>query len=564
MGAHVPRPPGSPRPGSGPSAPTLAPTVAPAVGRGGMLGVCALMLLWVLAFRPEPLWWGTLPGLLGALWLIERSPTTGAFLRWSLLFGALAIGYGYRWLAPTITLFGGVHPALAWLLTALFGILGVAHGWVFALVWRSWLARGQRPHPLTTAALWVACESLVPRLFPWMVGHGFVDVAPVRQAAEWGGVPGVSFVALCLVLPLYEALRWAFPIAGRPAARPLAALATFAVGVALGAHGLVRYGEVRAEEREAGERLAVGVVQPNIGGSHKREAENQQLDARRDTVRAYSEGSRRAAAAGAELIVWPETAVTDSIGYRANHPGQTNGLLQSRGYAVLEDLGVDHDFLIGAYEKKETRADLKSEGPPPDERWNVAALRGRGAHGATWSTFRKVYLIPFGEAMPLGLPDSFLPQRFRMLPGEAPQALLELGKHRLLPFLCYEGILADYVRESAGGTRPALLVSLANDSWFGDTWEPWQHLNFTRFRAVEHRAPLVRATNTGVSAFVSASGEVEARLAVGVDDVLVRDVPMLAGGTTIYVRYGHHLPWALALWAFLAWLTVLFTPRPPE
>ena len=542
------------------------PVVAPAAARVdpvGTLAVCALMLLWIVAFRPEPLWWGTVPGMVGALWLIERCRSTRSFVRWSLLFGALGIGYGYRWLAPTITLFGGVPPALAWLLTALFGILGILHGWVFAFVYRSMLARGHRPHPITTAALWVACESLIPRLFPWMVGHGLVDVAPVRMAAEWGGVPGVSFVALCLVVPLHEALRWALPIPGRPPARPGAAALTFAVGLALTGYGLARFGEVRALERAAEERLAVGIVQANVGSVHKREDENQRPGARDGTVKAYEQGSRRAAERGAELIVWPETAVTDSIAYRTGHPGNTNGLLDARGFKVLSELGADHDFLVGAYEKRETKGDVVKDQPAPDERWNVAALRGRGGLNAKWSTFRKVYLIPFGETMPLGLPDSYLPQKFRMVPGDPPQALLRLGKHTVLPFLCYEGILPDYVREAAGGERPTLLVSLANDSWFGDTWEPWQHLNFTRFRAVEHRVPLVRSTNTGVSAFVSATGEVEGRLGVGVEDVLVRDLPILDTDRTVYARFGHHFPWALAVWAFLAWVAALVTPRRP-
>src|SRR6186997_1965051 len=85
----------------------------------GTLGVCAVMLLWIVAFRPQPLWWGVIPGFVGMLWLMERCATTGSFLRWSLIFGAVGIGYGYRWLAPTITLFGGLPPVAAWALTAL-------------------------------------------------------------------------------------------------------------------------------------------------------------------------------------------------------------------------------------------------------------------------------------------------------------------------------------------------------------------------------------------------------------------------------------------------------------
>jgi len=533
----------------------------------GTLGVCGLMLLWIVSFLPDPLPWGVIPGFLGALWLVERCTTTRSFLGWSMLFGALGIGFGYRWLSDTVQLFGGVPAPLAWLLTALFGIVGVMHGWVFALVQRSILARGYRPHPLTVVALWVACESLVPRLFPWMAGHGVVEVAPLRQLASLGGVPLVSFATLCLVAPLHELLRWADPIPGRPRARPLAALVTLAVGVALGAVGALRYADVRAAERSAEAHLAVGIVQANVGSVVKRAAEDERGSAKVRNAATYSKLSKDAAQQGAELIVWPETAVTESIAYTAHGASVDGALVGSQlrraGFEVLEELGVDHDFLIGAYEKKDVKVGVRHEGPPPDERWNSAVLRARGDVRASWSSFRKVYLIPFGETMPLGLPKRLLPQRFTMVPGESPQALLRLGKLSLLPFLCYEGILPDYVREAAGGERPDLLVSLANDSWFGDSWEPWQHLNFTRFRAVEHGVPLVRATNTGVSAFVSATGDVEARLAVGAEGALVRDVPLLAGERTLFVRLGHHLPWLLAIWGLYAWGAVRLGRRSP-
>src|SRR5688572_23536591 len=230
-----------------PPVPPEQPHVVPTAPRGAhpavLLLASASWMVWMLCFKPDPQWWGMVPGFLGLLVLLERAPTTGSFLRWSLLFGALGIGYGYRWLAPTMEVFGGVPPVGAWALTAAFGIVGVVHLWLFAVIVRSLLRGTHRPHPLTVVAAWVACEALVPRMFPWMAGHGFVDVAPVRQAAEWGGVPGVSFVALCLVVPLHELLCWAWPQAGRPPARPGAAAFTLAVGLALAVWGLTRYGE---------------------------------------------------------------------------------------------------------------------------------------------------------------------------------------------------------------------------------------------------------------------------------------------------------------------------------
>ena len=87
-----------------------------------------------------------------------------------------------------------------------------------------------------------------------------------------------------------------------------------------------------------------------------------------------------------------------------------------------------------------------------------------------------------------------------------------------------------------GDDRPDLLVNLTNDSWYGDSWEPDQHLNFARVRAVEHRVPLVRATNTGVSAVVLSTGEVVARLPWGAEDVLTYDVPILTRPRTVFAR----------------------------
>ena len=74
-------------------------------------------------------------------------------------------------------------------------------------------------------------------------------------------------------------------------------------------------------------------------------------------------------------------------------------------------------------------------------------------------------------------------------------------------------------------------------SWYGNGWEPHQHLNFSRFRAIEHRAPMIRATNTGISAFVSATGEVLASLPYDTAGELVRDVPIVDRGRTLYSRW---------------------------
>ncbi len=188
---------------------------------------------------------------------------------------------------------------------------------------------------------------------------------------------------------------------------------------------------------------------------------------------------------------------------------------------------------------------------------------------AEWTTVRKVYLIPFGEFMPFGLPESMLPQGFKMRAGESGQQPMKYKQHTLVPFLCYEGILPDHVRGSCGGTQPDILVSLTNDSWFGDSWEPYQHLNFTRFRAVEHRAPIVRATNTGISAYVSASGDVVKTQPLGLSeakrgnaDVLQHEVRILDRDRTVYASFGYMIPYALWILSLLALLSSMMRPPP--
>jgi len=542
--------------------------------RVGNFLAALLMLTWLGSFTPHPIVLCTVSGVIGWLLLVEHCQTTRSAMLWMFFFGAFGIGFGYRWLAQTTQDFGNLPVVVSWVLTGIFGAIGIVHGVVFGVLYRALLARGRRPHPLLTVLLIVGAEHLPIRLFPWKVGHGAVDVPALVQAAAWGGVSAVSFVLLCLIVPVYEWIQWAFGPEGG-GARPKAAVATFVLGCALFGFGQWQYGRVQAEEDAAETSLSVGIVQANVGHRNKERRPGLQ-QSNRD---AYQRGSAKAAAEGAELIVWPETAITAPVPFMEpdQRPFVTNGYLDRIGYAFLTELGKDHAFLVGAYERKDVvRTNIKT-GRKNDERYNVAALRQPGDRSAPWSVYRKVYLIPFGEHIPSPLnamldEKKYLPQKFKMRPGsrvgEAAKhsSMLEYKGLKLATFLCYEGILADYVRGICDGERPDLLVSLTNDSWFGDTWEPYQHLNFTRFRAVEHRTPLVRATNTGISAFVSMTGDVKAadRLGLGKEGVLVRDVKLVKRGPTAYDRFGYAFPWVCAILALLGFLGSMMRPPPLE
>ena len=97
------------------------------------------------------------------------------------------------------------------------------------------------------------------------------------------------------------------------------------------------------------------------------------------------------------------------------------------------------------------------------------------------------------------------------------------------------------------GSQPHLIVTLANDGWFGDSQEPWLHLALARLRAIEHRCFVVRSTNSGVSAVVDPVGRVVAQTGFSARENLRATVCPL-DGETMYGQLGDWPGWlAVAL-----------------
>ncbi|MET0404141.1 MAG: nitrilase-related carbon-nitrogen hydrolase, partial [Cystobacter sp.] len=105
------------------------------------------------------------------------------------------------------------------------------------------------------------------------------------------------------------------------------------------------------------------------------------------------------------------------------------------------------------------------------------------------------------------------------------------------PLICYESIFPHYVAEEA--RRGAdLIVTLSNDSWFQGTQGPRLHLMQAAFRSIETRLPQVRVTNSGISALISATGEVLASVPDDHRASLVLSVPPAPGLSTPMVAWG--------------------------
>ena len=130
--------------------------------------------------------------------------------------------------------------------------------------------------------------------------------------------------------------------------------------------------------------------------------------------------------------------------------------------------------------------------------------------GATKGHYDKIHLVPFGEYIPLrGYLGKFLDilgvNLTDTIPGET-YSLLKANNIVISASICFEIAFSDLVRKTA--KKSNLLVTISNDTWFGSSIGPEQHLEIAQSRAQEHQKSLVRATNSGISAIIDRKGNV--------------------------------------------------------
>jgi apolipoprotein N-acyltransferase len=205
--------------------------------------------------------------------------------------------------------------------------------------------------------------------------------------------------------------------------------------------------------------------------------------------------------------------------------------------------------------------------PALDKFWNTAFLLDRD--GTFAGRYDKIHRMPFSEYVPGRGRFAFIDRMLGTTTsqyerGNAVQTFdfraADGRVWKLGPLICYEDIFEGFGRELAA-LHPNLLVNITNDSWFGDTSEPWEHLALSVFGAVEARADLVRAVNTGVSAFVDATGRVYSKTysvnpiahPIGADR-LHAQVAWLEAGHTVYAAVGNLFAYVCAALTLLSWL----------
>ena len=463
--------------------------------------------------------------LVPVLWAIRDQRPGRAFLIGWLAGIVMNIG-GFYWAIHMFREFAG----MPWPLAALgLLLLAAANGFLFA----AW-AWGTRLITLDTGwsvawvspVVWTALEKFWPEIFPNYLGASQYKFPLVTQVADLTGILGVTFVVVYFNSALFAAGEQWFRNR-RGAIRQLLVLAAVMAAVLI--YGKVRIGSVD-RQAAAADHLTIGLVQTNRGAGDKRHDPESLL-------REHQEMSRTLAASQSlDLIVWPESV----LGIR----------LASREGSLPTGLFGDTrtPTLFGAV--------LLVGEDGADQRPFDSALLADGA-GRILGTYDKMVLVPFGEYIPFGetFPAlySLLPVPGRFQPGESRKPL-PFGKYLFSVNICYEDIFPCQVRSlmQGGPNRriPDVLFNLTNDSWYGKTTEPIEHLALASFRSIEHRRSLVRSTNTGISAFVDPVGRIVARSGIWTRGTLVGRVAMMQG-RTVYGLLGDWIGWLCALMALV-------------
>lgn len=333
-------------------------------------------------------------------------------------------------------------------------------------------------------------EAFYPKLFMDTAGNAFYASPWVRQLADIGG----PFFITTLILIVNELLLVA------ALSRKVKYLAVSAcIGIFVASYGIMRNQQFNTlkDAHAADPVFKVSMIQANIGDYLKVAAERGELSASAQVMDEYLKLSTQALKGQStpDAIVWPETAYPAVFGKPISGTEmQMETLL--RGF--LHDL--KSNFIFGGYDIDSNRLEYNSlffYHPPTQSK----------------QVYHKSVLLMFGETLPFA---ELFPQMKSWFPtmgffgrGPGPEVVmvknLEGQPFQFAPSICYEGLFTDHSVEGALKGADALL-NVTNDSWFGPDGEPYLHLALTRFRTIETRRPMLRATNTGFTVWIDPTG----------------------------------------------------------
>lgn len=399
-------------------------------------------------------------------------------------------------------------------------------GWVYG---RSRNSLGPNKAMLILPVFYLVMEILRARgelAFPWCLTGSSVVGTPLISLARTSGEMGVGAAIV------FSAAAGAAFLAGLPSRKPLAVMAA-SLWLVLVAGSFV------GGEAVTGHGVDVAAVQANVSLDEK--WDKSQID---KTIEPYTQLTGEAAGAGAQFVVWAETAVPAYIRYDRELMDWVRDLARENSV-----------FLFTGF------PDAQRDPDGTLEKFNSSGLFDK--QGILVDRYPKHHLLPIGEAMPFTRYFPFLKNvdlgQAEWTPGP-PANIMSLdlpeGKMGFSALICFESILGRLARQSVRDGSQCLLV-LTNDGWFGQTAGPRQHTALAILRSAECGVPLIRCANNGISVITNHRGQVLDKLDLAEKGIVSAHI-LPGSGNTLFVRFGH-VPLVILLFVWTLW--VVLQPR---
>lgn len=442
---------------------------------------------------------------------------------------------GYYWIPHTLREFGQLPYYQSVVAGLLFSFILQPHWWLY-LLWEKYRPRANWNSELgilVTAFVLTILERYFPQQFPSYAGSPWLHLSPYLGLAPYFGVAIFSFFTYWVALEVCAQIKF-------KKIRPQVWI-IFIVFVILNA-------AMPLKKSNSNNTINVRITQANIGNFLKIQSELGDENSFQSVREAYKNLSIIKNNFTPDLIIWPETAYPDSFSGKKN-------LIDSMFLDIMKLTGAE--MLIGGYHENLNKS-------PFDFYENVYNSSILLSEGQLKSAYHKNILIPFGETLPFGDLNSqivsVIPAVSLFARGEGTPLMETRDHYRFVTPICYEILESNFMRKilNQWGNNH-FIVNHTNDSWYGETAEPFQHLFLSKWRALEFNLPIIRSTNTGITSVIYPDGSESKRLQLGEVNNLDVAVNLGSGEETIYQRYGVYSLCALFLILFfLTWIKNVF------
>lgn len=457
---------------------------------------------------------------------VSRKKPFASFLL-GVLFGLIsALGVTY-WLYYSVVGYFGLSPLMGvcfivaaslFYAAIYFGLFGFLLSLCRPLV-------EKRVGILIIPCFWVLCEILRGWWLsedPWgILGYSQYKFIPLVQIADTTGVYGISFVIVMVNVALYRILAHLWS-RHKKDSHPVWSLRDWGFNLVLPllvVGAVLLYGFLALKEQEntcpdGKDEIQVALIQANIPSKFRWKSIYYGKN-----LATYLRMTRSPAVKGADLVVWPENAINF-------HPDREPLLFQ----ILKKSIGDPPITLL-------TGAPYMDKVPGENRSTNYNAAFLITPEGIQ-KKYEKIHLMPVSERKPAWL------RSVLKSPGESPSVFSAGEEATVFPFentrfsspICFEMVYPELIRRFIRNGAE-FLVNISNDSWFGPTAGPFQHLVFSTLRAVENRRWVLRAANTGISAIVAPTGRIVYQAPLHEKEIKVgRICPQTR--LSLYTRYG--------------------------